>query len=512
MNGWDYLRAIFYPYQEERVETVAQVSVQEPIEVPKARAVALTEQQPLPAGRVSLDHQFSEVYTTNYGIMAPSDHESFWRLHEIDVSHLDSFSPQELLDMLIDISPEISKAVWDFHRLCNPGYECKAYAIGKEKVESEAGKQHIDGVFSMLRDLYGSVDVLIGRYFMGAFMRGAFAGEIVLDGASRETADLVAPDPYSIRFRKRRDSVRGLVWEPGQMQNGEFVSLDIPTFRYIPVDPAPASPYGRSLAAPSLFTTLFILGLMHDIKRVVMQQGYRRMDIEVNMELAQDAFAVDPQGYDNLNQYVAAAIAQIRAVYARLKPDDAFIHTDIFKLNQPQGTVSADSIGAIDLIIARLEKMVTRALKSNSLIMDTENSTSETDSNRRWEIHAAGVRAFNTCVRTCWSPCSTPVFGLRAFRQPLSFALPSCVQRKCSVTNRLVPCASRTLATNMRLALSVRMRQRTRLSTTMPMYRNRENLWLEWNRMCCRTTMMATKPWIKTRMNVVLHLHQNMLK
>jgi hypothetical protein len=214
-----------------------------------------------------------------------------------------------------------------------------------------------------------------------------------LDDLATESIDLVAPDPYSIRFRKKTDSLRKEIIQPGQWQNGEWVSLDIPTFTYLPVDPAPASPYGRPLAAPALFTAVFILSLLHDVKRVVMQQGYKRMDISMDLEAAEDAYSFDAQGYASFHAYVQAAINAVKTAYAALKPDDAFVHTSIFTLNPPAGTLDSDSIGAIAEILDRLEKMVTRGLKSTSLLLESGNSPSETDSNRRWEIHAAGIKS-----------------------------------------------------------------------------------------------------------------------
>lgn len=362
-------------------------------QIPKERAsLATPAPMPLPAGRASSDYQIPLGGGSGWIVTAPLDHESFWRIHDLDTNHLDSVDPKDLLDMLADLSPEVSRAWWDFLRLCNPGYEYKAFEIGGE-TENLQAKAHIDDFFARLRDTYGSVDVVLNRFFSGAFLRGAFCSELVLDADARESIDLVAPEPFSIRFRRRTDALRGEVWQPGQWQGSDFVPLDIPTFRYLPVDPAPANPYGRPLAAPALFTSLFLLSLMHDIKRVVMQQGYRRLDISLNMEAAMDAYSFDNQGYNNLGEYVQAAIASVKSVYRTLQPDDAFFHTDIFELKDPVGAVDADSISAIDTIIHRLERMATRALKSNGLVMGTDASTNETDSNRRWEIHAAGVKS-----------------------------------------------------------------------------------------------------------------------
>lgn len=348
---------------------------------------------PPPAGRASLDAATSYLGNSNWTVQPPSDPENFWRMHDLDVAHLDRMTPKELLDMLIDLSEDIGYAVWQFQRLCNPGYECKVFALESDKTEHRAGTKHVENLFSQLRSMYGSIDVLFNRFFLGAYLRGAFCSELVLDGAARETIDWVAPDPFSIRFRKRIDPLRKEVWQPGQWQNGQFVPLDIPTFLYIPVDPAPASPYGRSLAAPALFLAIFALGLLHDVKRVIMQQGYKRMDIVLNSELAVDSFNVDPQGYSSVGNYIRAAMDEIKRAYRQLEPDDAFLHTDLFELSSPVGTIDSDSIGAIDKIMERLEKKITRALKSNGVVMDTGENLNQTDSNRKWEIHAAGIKS-----------------------------------------------------------------------------------------------------------------------
>ena len=359
--------------------------------VTSAPLVAL-DPRPLPAGRVSFNESGS-VTNDNWAMLPPLDFDTSWRMVNYDLNYLDQMLPKDILDVLIDLSPETGKAIWDFLRLCNPGWEYKAYELGSEDKENLEAKEHLDQFIATLRILYGSFDIILGRYFIGAYLGGGFFSEIVLDAQATESVDLVAPDPYSIRFRKRIDPVRGEVWEPGQWQNGKFVSLDKPTIKYLPVDPTSASPYGRPLATPALFTAVFILNLLHDVKRVVMQQGYKRMDISMDLEAAEDAFTFDNQGYATFHQYVAGAIEQIKTAYRALQPDDAFVHTSVFTLNPPAGTLDSDSIGAIAEILDRLEKMVTRGLKSTSLLLESGNSPSETDSNRRWEIHAAGVKS-----------------------------------------------------------------------------------------------------------------------
>lgn len=379
MTFMDWLRSVFAPRKE-----IAPALRQQP--------AARSPQPRMPtAGRVSMDAPEMMLGDT-WIVMPPQDYESLWRTLNLDAAHLDTYSPKELLDMLAELSPEVSRALWDFLRLCNPGWECKAFVLGSEDTEDAAAQAATDMFLDHLRDQYGSTDIIFGRLFTGAFMRGAFCAELVLD-RGRIPVDLATPDPYSIRFRKRKDPIRGEVWQPGQwQQGGDFVRLDIPTFKILPIDPMPGVPYGRPLVAPALFTGIFLISLLHDVKRVVMQQGYKRMDIILNTEqlipLWQQA------GTDSsLLDFVAAQMDAVRIAYESLEPDDAFIHTDLFTIGVPTGTVDMDSIGAIDKIIEKLERMATRALKSNSLLMGNDESASETDSNRRWEIHVAGIKA-----------------------------------------------------------------------------------------------------------------------
>lgn len=381
MTFWDWIRATFNPYKQPAAPQPSPL-----------RATPAPAERPIPTGRVSVDMP-GTVLSDAWIMVPPADYESNWRTLNLDAAHLDELPPHDLLDMLVDLSPEISRAYWDLLRLCNPGWECKAFRTGSEDAEDARAQAALDVFFDTLRDQYGAVDVVIGRLFGGAFLRGAFCSELVLDASGREMLDLATPDPYSVRFRKRRDELRGEVWQPGQWQGGEFVPLDIPTFRYLPIDPAPGVPYGKPLAAPALFTSIFLLGLMHDVKRVIMQQGYRRMDISIVTEQAIASYQQSNAGYATFDEYVAAAVQAVKTAYAALEPDDAFIHSDMIVINDPAGTISSDSIGAIDQIIEKLERMAARALKTNSLMMGNDESASETDSNRRWEIHVAGVKS-----------------------------------------------------------------------------------------------------------------------
>lgn len=340
--------------------------------------------------RVSKDRSGSSIFGT-FSVEAPSQPNLTWHLARLDLDTIGNMSTDKLMDTMADISPEVGKALWDFLRLCNPGWEITALRPGTNEADSR-GQGAIDAFLDTLTELYGTVDVPFNRFFLSAFLRGAVLGEIVLDG--KLPVDLVSPDPWSVRFRKEKDEIRGSVYRLGQYQDGKWVSLEYPTIKYVPIDPLPGTPYGRSLVSPALFSALFLIAILHDLRRVVEQQGYPRLDVAVAMDRLVAMMPEDLQDSPDESQaWINAAFTEIQDVYGNLKPDDAYIHGDMITVNRPVGAVGSDSLGAIDGLLRALERMITRGLKTMPLMMGSNEGASETHANRQWEIMAAGIKS-----------------------------------------------------------------------------------------------------------------------
>lgn len=382
--------------------------------VPQTRAPESPRMVPRRGGRLSADNP--DLFPSLAGAMfstytEPSADETYRDLN-LDSRTLSRISPQKLLDLLADLSPDVSRALWDFLRLCNPGWEVKVFRPGADEPD-ETLTGEVKAFLDTLDDLYGSVDIVFGRLYLGAFLRGAFCSELVLGLDGRTPVDLATPDPATIKFERAADPVRGEVWRPFQWQRGQRVYLDSPTFRYVPVDPFPGRPYGRPVAAPALFTTLFLLGLLHDLKRVVQQQGYPRLDISVLTEKLNALIPADAKtDAVKFKEWSDAAIQQVQDFYDELEPDDAFVHLDTVEMGKPVGTVDSSSLGAVDGLIQALERMSTRALKTMPLLMATTDGVSEANANRQWEIFAAGVKSMQHYCETMLERLLT--LGLRA--------------------------------------------------------------------------------------------------
>lgn len=362
----------------------------------------ISHSRAMPSGRVTVDSE-RPFFPGGLVIVPPPDHESEWRLLNLDSRTLDRESPARILELLADLSPEVSKALWDFLRNANPGWSAKAYPLGTDRADERAvvnapAQEALDAFLNTLKGYYGAADVVWNKLFMAAFLRGAFFAELVLDGRGRMPVDLVTPDPKSVRFKQVIDPLRGPIDVPGQWQDGKFVEFTRPTVRYLPIDPMPGIPYGRPLASPALFSSLFLLGLLHDLRRVVQQQGYPRLDIAIDSDKANAAYnqgaQVDAAGDPiDFSTYVQGLITQIQTAYAALEPDDAYIHSDVVVLNRPVGTVDASSLAAIDGLIAALERMAVRALKSMPFALGLTESTTETQATRQFELYSAGIKS-----------------------------------------------------------------------------------------------------------------------
>lgn len=371
--------------------------IAEPPTAPQRRRGRLNARS-LAGGRLSMDNP-NEV-AGFWSIVAPPDAEGDWRLNDLDTSTLNVMSPARLLELMVDLSPEISVGLWNFLRLCNPGWTAKALRLGSESEEIDTRSQNaLDAFMKSCTGIYDQTtpipfDNIINILFLSAFLRGAFLAELVLDANGRYPLNLSTPDPYVIRFKKIKDPLRGIVYQLGQFQDGVWVALNRETIRYVPVDPLPGKPYGRSIVAPALFTSLFLIGLLHDLRRVVAQQGYPRLDIAINLEKLADQAPPDADiGTEGWQTWVNSLIDEVQSFYSQLEPDDAYVHADLISVNRPVGTINADSLGMVDTLITKLERMAARAMKQMPLLFGIDEATNDANANRQWEIQAAGIKS-----------------------------------------------------------------------------------------------------------------------
>jgi len=365
----------------------------------------------LAGGRATLDSPDQFGPLLNVWIQ-PNSPEEQWRLLELNSAAIAHYPPHRLIELLVDLSPDVSRAHWDNLRLLAGEWSLIAYTPGTTR-PMRGAMRALRAFLDVLTERHGSFDVVLVRIFTNLLMRGAVFTELVLDEAGRLPVDLATPDPLTVRFRKIKDLVAGQRWQLGQLQSpvagrgrgtfagagGPWVPLDRPTIRYLPLDPLPGSPYGRSPYSPALFPALFFLALLHDIRRVVAQQGYPRIDIAIDFEAMRAAMPADAQADPRkLKAWVDEAVAQVVAYYRQLEPDDAYVHSSAITVNKPVGAVDATSLGGISSLIGALERLLVRGMKTQPLLMGISDGVSEANANRQVELHLTGLRALQHLV------------------------------------------------------------------------------------------------------------------
>src|SRR5580765_722844 len=77
-------------------------------------------------GRLTRPSSEQVTHFGPFSLVSPPDPSRGWRTLSLDARTLSKIDATTLADYLLDLSPEVSRALWDFLRMCNAGWEAKA--------------------------------------------------------------------------------------------------------------------------------------------------------------------------------------------------------------------------------------------------------------------------------------------------------------------------------------------------------------------------------------------------
>ena len=342
-------------------------------------------------GRVSLD--VNSKLPIGFSTRESTDGKRVFQYVDLDLSRIKKMAVHELFRILIDADPDVSLALFHFLCFTGGGYRFQVLYPDSDRVHRR-GTAILDNFLDLMEDYYGGFDIVLDRLFYSFFIGGASFMEILLDNNGRDIVDFITLSPFEARFKEGDHPVRGKVPRLGQWQDEKFVFLDIyDTVKYVPFHPAVASPYGRAFLSPTVFTSLFLISMLKDLERVIRHQGWRRLDIILDVEqldLPDEENLEEGQTHQSL---IDEAIKQIELRCGNLAPDDVFVHTNQFEFGEPVGVADRFSFAGIADVIRILERRIIRALKSQPLLMGNNDGTSETHANRQWEIYTNSIKS-----------------------------------------------------------------------------------------------------------------------
>lgn len=323
----------------------------------KTLSVSVTNTQPneypLFSGMVS--RQYQEYQNKNLADLSAWDHKS-------------------ILRVLRAVSPEVSHALTTFLRVADSGYNIE---VRKQNNESHAqGKDLLvkligswDQVDITRFSTPGSIRDLALKYFLDALIKGAIAGELVVDDKLNVTG-IAYVDPWSIDFDWLQEENRWIPYQYNYIAKNAStrVKLDIPNFFYIPVDPLGNDPYGEEQLSSAIQAVIFKFMVMQDLQMAIHVNGWRKLDYSILEEAVLKNVPPEIRADDaKLNSFIQGQIEAVRTAYASIKPDENLVHTDSVKVT----SLEAQKGGMFDpkALLDVIDSQIANGLKTFSVIL-----------------------------------------------------------------------------------------------------------------------------------------------
>lgn len=350
------------------------------------------------AGQSTIEGPQEASASLNY-IAPPRSPWESWEFKELDEESLSRYTPEQIYDIIISISPEANLSLWHANRFVNPYFWFEF-----DNPEDVKTIEAMDRWMEMFTNYYGGFDTLVSQAVAGLFTRGSLFAEMVFadaGGGMLEPVDLLVRDPIWVRFQKQEDPKRGRVWHYGQWIDNRFRSFqDDPTVLYMPLDPFPGPMYGRSMMGSAISCTTFIVGMLREIRRVIANQGYPRLDISVDLESLESIYnqlkSSNPETA-SFPEWAQSQMDNITALYNKLQSHQAFVHDTSVNVNPHPGALNWQ-LSMLDEIIRMLERQLVRAYKSVPLLHGSNESLAESQADAQYVVYTESINALKRAI------------------------------------------------------------------------------------------------------------------
>jgi len=341
----------------------------------------------------------------------------------LDERTLNGLNIEDLMDKLMDAHPDISFAIWNFLRIANSGYDINVTKLGTGKAFAP-GKKDIDLIVQRLElpnvanfESSRSIDKVVNQVIQAVVTRGAGAVELVLTPTHDDIAFIAPVDPATITFK-----FENFRYVPYQL-NGKL-SLDIPTFFYEGLDERIDNPYGRSPLFGAINMVMFQLQLLNDIKQVIHNQGYPRLDITILEEVLLKRMPLTVRNNEAKKaQWLNDKLKEIIDAYNNLEPDDTFVHFDSIAMSMVGGKSGGG--GALmdpEKLFSVIDNLIMAGLKTVSTILGRRSSgNTESFAKLETKLYIMGVKAIQQVVETVMSRALTMALNIRGKQGVVEF-------------------------------------------------------------------------------------------
>lgn len=311
-------------------------------------------------------------------------------------------NPIRTLEMIRDYNPDASMAVWNFLRLVNPGVTIKALALPAKQETDQEGtdllRLRVDGLLGTYgRDYGGGLDQIVNVLTLTLITQGAIAGELEIAEGLKDVLDWCPVDPRVVTFCTEKGTGH---YVPTADWQGKSYVLPRNQFRYIPLDPAIGSPYGRGLMWPMLEATFFQVEVLRDLKMVAHTTGHPRMHLRVLEEVAESHIPVRLRGpgqEEARRAWMDAWLTHVADQYKVLKPDDAFITWNWIEVDSLDAGRSSYDLNSLVKVV---EHQVISACKHLPILLGRMEGSGLAHGTVQWQIFAQSILALRNLVGT----------------------------------------------------------------------------------------------------------------
>jgi hypothetical protein len=336
--------------------------------------------------------------------------------HNIDLTKLQNYTAEELLELLISVHPDVSHAVHTYLRIGDTPLSFTAKTMAGKKDNN--GQKTVDDIYQMLNQELSSpgyqhgrsLDKLDGIQRLMVMVRGACAGEVILNDACTEVVDIVPVDPAIIWFRRLPDTNRLVPWQyvknprmkPGEEWFGQYKKIDTPTFIYEELDPMVDDPYGRTPILPVLQVVFFHIQVLQDLKAVVHNQGYPRMAVSILEEVMLKNMPAQYKNDPNAQRkWLNDRLGDIQTQFSSLNPDDALIGWDSVKYEYLKGSGTGPMIDVKKLIDV-IDTQLATSLKTLLTLLSRHQGSTETYSSVDTQLYIKTVESARSITKRFW--------------------------------------------------------------------------------------------------------------
>lgn len=307
----------------------------------------------------------------------------------------------QALRTIRDLNPTASQAIWNYMRLVNMGLDFKAYQFdgkGNEQEERGKGQQYLDDLVRRIGAEYGTgLDAITPVLTLSFLTNGAGCLEVAPTEDLNDVEDWYVIDPALVEFQRYDDGTLVLGWRP-RATPGRFTPLPPEQVFYAPLDPDVDDPYGRPPMASVISSVMAKAQLINDLRAVIHNQGYPRIDLEMNTEHVMGAAPMhlkEAGKQQELTAWVDEQVASVIRQFKALEVDDSFAHLDFLKVNIHDAGTTMD--------FEKVENILTRemnsGLKTLPIMLGFNESATESHGSVQWQIQVAGINAVRRVVK-----------------------------------------------------------------------------------------------------------------